>query len=301
MAASKPGTSAASNTADREIYALRVFEAPRDLVWKVWTEPHHIAKWWGPNGFTNTIQKMDVKPGGIWEFAMHGPDGTDYKNKIVYVEVVKPERIVYDHISYPAFRATALFEKLGEKTQVSMRMVFESAELREKVAKQFGAVEGLSQTLGKLGEHLAKTAVIVERTFDAPVATVWKAITDKDQMKQWFFETLDSFKAEVGFQTIVTVRHNEKVYPHVWNVVEVVPEKKLAFEWSYTNYQGNSLVTMELFEEKNKTRLRLTHDGLDTFPQDDPDFARTSFNAGWNALIGERLKEFLGKDSAAGS
>lgn len=293
MAASKPGTSAASNTSEREIYESRLLDAPRELVWKVFTEPHHISNFWGPVGFTTTTSKMDLRPGGVWEHVMHGPDGTDYQNTTVYVEVVKPERMVYDHISYPVFRTTVLFEKVGEKTQLSMRMVFESAEFRDSVAKQFGAVEGLIQTLNRLGEHLAKTAVVVERTFDAPVATVWKAITEKEQMKQWFFETLDAFKPEVGFQTVVTVRHNGKEFPHLWKVVEVVPEKKLAFAWSYTNYEGDSLVTIELFEEKNKTKLRLTHDGLDTFPQDDPDFGRASFNAGWNALIGERLKGFL--------
>ena len=81
---------------DREIAAVRVFDAPRDLVWKVWTEPEHIAQWWGPKGFTTTTHKMEVKPGGVWRFVMHGPE-RDYQNKITYLEVVKPERLVYDH------------------------------------------------------------------------------------------------------------------------------------------------------------------------------------------------------------
>jgi uncharacterized protein YndB with AHSA1/START domain len=75
----------------------REFDAPRDLVWQAWTDPKHIVHWWGPNGFTNTIHAMDVRPGGVWRFIMHGPDGTDYPNKIIYREVVKPERLVYDH------------------------------------------------------------------------------------------------------------------------------------------------------------------------------------------------------------
>ena len=81
-----------TNTADREIVSARVFDAPRELVWKAWVDPKHVAQWWGPKGFTNTIHEMDVRPGGVWRFAMHGPDGTDYKNEIVFIEVVRPER-----------------------------------------------------------------------------------------------------------------------------------------------------------------------------------------------------------------
>ena len=85
-------------TADRELTITRLLNAPIKLVWKVWTEPEHIAKWWGPTGFTNTISKMDVKPGGEWDLIMHGPDGTDFKNKSIFREVVKNERIVFEHV-----------------------------------------------------------------------------------------------------------------------------------------------------------------------------------------------------------
>src|SRR3954464_6974153 len=144
-----------NDSADREIVAVRVFDAPRELVWKLWTDPHHVAQWWGPNGFTNTIHEMDVRPGGVWRFVMHGPDGVDYQNKIVYVEVARPERLVYSHVSGPAFEMTVTFTEEGGKTRVTAHMLFESAELRDKVAKDFGAVEGLNQTLDRLGEQLA--------------------------------------------------------------------------------------------------------------------------------------------------
>lgn len=84
-----------TSTADREIGTTRIFNAPRELVGKAWADPKHVALWWGPNGFTNTISEMSVKPGGTWRFVMHGPDGTDDPNKIVFLEVVKPERLVY--------------------------------------------------------------------------------------------------------------------------------------------------------------------------------------------------------------
>jgi len=86
-----------ASTADREIVIERTVNAPRELVWQAWTEADQIRQWWGPNGFTTTIHAMDVRVGGVWRFIMHGPDGTDYPNRIVYREIVKPERLVYDH------------------------------------------------------------------------------------------------------------------------------------------------------------------------------------------------------------
>src|SRR6266545_4009257 len=139
-----------SSVSDREIVATRMFDAPRDLVYQMWTDPQHVAQWWGPNGFTNTIYEMDVRHGGVWRFVMHGPDGRDYQNKIIYVEAVRPTRLVYDHVSGPLFHVTVDFIEQGNKTEVSVRMLFESAELRNKVAEEFGAVEGLQQTLKRL-------------------------------------------------------------------------------------------------------------------------------------------------------
>lgn len=187
----KEKTLSSTSTADREITATRVFDAPRELVWKMWTDPNHIAHWWGPNGFTNTIHTMDVRPGGVWEFVMHGPNGVDYKNKIVYVEVVKPERLVYDHVSGPRFHVTVTFVEQGDKTTLTMRMLFESAALRDQVAKEFGAVEGLHQTLGHLKERLAKAGstgreFVITRVFNAPRELVWQAWTERPRLMQWF-------------------------------------------------------------------------------------------------------------------
>lgn len=178
-----------SVTAGREIATTRVFDAPRELVFDAWTNPKHIAQWWGPNGFTTTIHAMDVRPGGEWTFIMHGPDGTDYKNHIVYREVVRPERLVYDHVSGPLFRATVIFEAIGEKTRLSMQMLFETAELRNQVAEKFGAVEGLNQTLNHLEEHVAKMAAedfVITREFDAPRDLVFAAWTEEERMAQWW-------------------------------------------------------------------------------------------------------------------
>jgi uncharacterized protein YndB with AHSA1/START domain len=146
------------DTSDRELVMTRVLDAPRNLVYEAWTNPKHIAQWWGPKGFTNTIHEMEVKVGGVWRFMMHGPDGTDYPNKVVFEEVVKAERLVYTHGSDQdddpnSFHVTVTFEDQGKKTKLTMRMVLRSAAALAE-AKKFGAVEGGNQTLDRLEAYL---------------------------------------------------------------------------------------------------------------------------------------------------
>lgn len=145
-----------SNTKDRELIISRKLNAPVDLVWEVWTKPEHIANWWGPNGFTNTITKMDVTPGGEWHLVMHGPDGTDYKNKSIFKEIIPFKKIVYEHISAPKFITTINFEEQGEQTLINWHMLFESAEQFMQVVKTFKADEGLKQNIEKLIVYLEK-------------------------------------------------------------------------------------------------------------------------------------------------
>ena len=144
-----------NNTADRELLITRELNAPVALVWEAWTTPGHIANWWGPDGFTNTITKMDLRPGGEWDLVMHGPDGTDYKNKSVFREVVKYRRIVYEHITGPKFIATIEFEDRGEKTFLRWHMLFETREQFIQTVKTFKADEGLKQNVAKLEKFLA--------------------------------------------------------------------------------------------------------------------------------------------------
>ena len=146
--------SAKTNTADRELVINRLLQAPIELVWKVWTDPAHIKNWWGPNGFTNTISKMDLKPGGEWDLVMHGPDGTDYKNKSIFKEVIEHKKIVYEHITGPKFVATIEFESRGETTFLKWHMLFSTREEFLQTVKTFKADEGLRQNVEKLSEYL---------------------------------------------------------------------------------------------------------------------------------------------------
>ncbi len=136
-------------------------------------------------------------------------------------------------------------------------------------------------------------AVVVERTFKAPVTQVWQALTDVDQMRQWYFD-LKEFKPEVGFEFEFVVDHEGTSYHHLCRVTEVIPQKKIAYTWRYKDEPGDSLVTIELFGEGDKTRLKLTHTGIETFPKT-PAYARKNFESGWTAIIGSELKQFVEK------
>jgi uncharacterized protein YndB with AHSA1/START domain len=134
-------------------------------------------------------------------------------------------------------------------------------------------------------------AVVIERTFNAPVAKVWRAITDVDQMRAWYFD-LKEFTPEVGFEFEFSVEHEGMTYHHLCRITEVVPQKKIAYTWRYKGEPGDSLVTFELFAEDDNTRVKLTHTGIATFPKT-PAYARKNFESGWTAIIGTELKQFV--------
>ncbi len=151
----------AGSTADREIIITRLLDAPRAIVFKAWAEPSQVARWWGPTGFTNTVTEMDVQPGGVWRLVMHGPDGVDYPNKMIYKEVVQAERLVFlhgDDVDGDAgeFHVTVTFDDEGGKTRLTMRSLFKSAAERDKVVKEFHAIEGGNQTLDRLAQFLTQ-------------------------------------------------------------------------------------------------------------------------------------------------
>lgn len=134
-------------------------------------------------------------------------------------------------------------------------------------------------------------AVIIERTFNAPVTKVWKALTDVDEMRQWYFD-LKEFKPEVGFEFEFVVEHEGRTYHHLCRITEVILQKKIAYTWRYKGEAGDSLVIFELLAEGDKTRLKLTHTGLDTFPKT-PAYARENFEKGWTQIIGTELRQFV--------
>jgi uncharacterized protein YndB with AHSA1/START domain len=144
----------------RAIIGTRLYDAPRELVWTAWTDPKHLAQWWGPNGFTTTTSKFEFKPGGIWRFVMRGPDGREYQNRVIFDEIVKPERIVYRHdgaeegVEPVTFTQTVTFENAGGKTLLTWKGVFPTAADRNHIIREYGADKGLTQTMARLADYV---------------------------------------------------------------------------------------------------------------------------------------------------
>jgi uncharacterized protein YndB with AHSA1/START domain len=184
--------------ADNEIVTTRLLKAPRELVFRAFTDPAQVGLWWGPAGFTITTHEMRVAPGGRWRFMMHGPDGVDYPNRIDYREVVEPERLVYDlsdddETKPTSFHIIVSFEAQGEHTLLTMRAIFENAAVRNRVVTEANAIEGGIQTVDRLEAHLAvlqgtsgERDFFITRVFDAPRTLVWKAWTEAGQIARWW-------------------------------------------------------------------------------------------------------------------
>jgi uncharacterized protein YndB with AHSA1/START domain len=154
------GASAQSTTTDREIVITRVIDAPRELVFEAFTEVRHLSKWWGPKGFTTTTKSFEFRVGGEWSFVMHGPDGTDYQEWIVWTRIVPPEEIAMLHGEYRddpnAFESILTFGPDGAATRLEMRTVFPTRELRDEAVEKYHAIEGGQQTLSNLAAYVTE-------------------------------------------------------------------------------------------------------------------------------------------------
>ena len=151
----------ATTATNREMVTTRLLKAPRELVWEVWTDPKHVAAWWGPNGFTTTIMKMDARTGGEWRFIMHGPDGTDFPNFVKFIEMVRPSKLVYKHSTDKEdepgqFVTTVTFETQGNNTLVTLKAVFDSPEDLARVIREHHADSGAVEHLSRLEAYLEK-------------------------------------------------------------------------------------------------------------------------------------------------
>ncbi len=315
--------------ADNEIVITRVFDAPRELVWEAMTNPKHVVNWWGPTGFSTTIETMDVRPGGVWKHVMQGPDGAKYPNKSIFKELVKPEKIVYSHGggredgSGPGanFTATWTFEEVAPgKTRITARMVFPTAEARNIVVKEYGAIEGGKQTLGRLAEYLPTMTVgekefVITRTFAAPRDLVWKAWTERDRLLQWFGpKGLTISTATVDFRPGGVFHYGMKSPDGkmIWGKFvyrEIVAPEKIVFISSFSDEKGGltrhpmsagwpleMLSTTTFAEHDGKTLLTIrwtpdnaTEEELKSFIA-----AKPGMSQGWSGTF-EQLTEYLAK------
>ena len=160
MSATDRGAPAQPASADRQIVISRVITAPRELVFEAFTEVRHLSQWWGPEGFTTTTRSFEFRAGGVWDFVMHGPDGTDYQEWISWTEIVPKERIAMLHGEFRGdpntFESVLTFAPEGAATRIEMRTVFPTRELRDDAVEKYHAIEGGQQTLNNLAAYVTE-------------------------------------------------------------------------------------------------------------------------------------------------
>ena len=320
----KPHATTVQSASEREIVLARTFDAPRELVWDLWTRPEHIARWWGPKGFTTQIEEFDLRPGGRFKHVMRGPDGSSYPNLSVFREIVALERIVYTHGGGREggrgahFETTWSFEALGpRRTRVTGRMVFPTAEDRAFVIREYGAIEGGRQHLARLAEHVARSAsggdeIVLVRDFAAPRELVWEAWTDVEHLRRWWGPkgfTVESAALDLrpggSFHYLMRAGGEEMWGKFVFR--EVQPPERLSWVNSFSDPQGATarhaaheawplemLVELTFLENDGVTTLTLRSSPLDASPSERKVFrdGHDSMRGGWGGTF-EQLDEHL--------
>ncbi len=297
----KTQTKPAGDFLGQEFIITREFEARRELVWRAWTDPKHLAEWWGPRGFTNPVCDWDVQLGKAIHVVMRAPDGARYPMGGEFREVHPPERLLFTTGALNE-EGNLIFEFLHElifterKNRTLLTLKSRVSKTTPEAGKYIGGFEaGMSQSLEKLAEQLAAytAPLVVERTFAAPVDLVWKALTTAEDLRRWYIDPED-FQPRAGFEFQFTIQREGRTSRYYCQVTKAVARKKLAYTMRFDDHTEESLVTFELFPEGDRTRLRLTHEGLDKFPPL-PRFARENFLQGWTQIINQ-LKNHLESD-----
>jgi uncharacterized protein YndB with AHSA1/START domain len=225
-----------------------MFDAPRDLVFEAWTHPNHLSNWWGPTGFSISTRAFDFRPGGVWRLVMHGPDGRDFQNHITFDEIAAPERIAFHHNAEGSEQVHhwtfVTFEDVGGKTKLTMRLLFSSVEEKERVVREYGAAEGLNQTIGRLADYVAdwgkggglEKPITLTRLFQAPRALVFEAFTNPKHLAEWwgpkgFVNPVCEIDARPGGAILIHMKMEgtEFSHPMTGTVHEVVPNERFVF------------------------------------------------------------------------
>lgn len=269
----------------RELVATRELTAPRELVFNLWSKPEHLTKWWGPEGFRTTTHELEFRDGGTWRFTMHGPDGTDYENVIQYQTVRPHDLIEYHHggeTDIVNFHVIVKFEELGPNTtQLQFRMVFPSADEKQRTISEFGADEGLRGTICRLDVLLLEeqfaanpfelrlalpcsTDILMKRAFRAPKSLVYAAFTKSEMLKQWWGPhdiTVPEYSVDLrvgGSWTAVCARNESEQYRFRGEFLEIVPEETLVQTFEFEGFPGHvSKETMSFEEQDGLTVLTM--------------------------------------------
>ena len=312
---------AAKNNSN-EITINRIYDAPVKAVWDAWTDPQQTAKWWGPRGFTITTHSKDLRPGGTWHYTMHGPDGTDWINKTKYFEGEKYARLVYDHggndEQAPLFRVTVTFNEIKNKTHMEMTMAVyapNSAQEMKKFIKQAGG----NSTWDRLAEYLVKESsgkekFVINRTFEAPITTMYEMWTNPKLIAKWLPPTsmeMTFLKADIkpGGSSLYFMNNSDiKMYGRA-SYLEIQKPNHITYTQQFCTEKGEisrhplaptwpetMLTTVELIEESpDQTRVTVTwevhghatREELETFIKE-----RGGMTQGWTGSF-DKLEELL--------
>lgn len=312
----------ATKNKSNELKITRIYDAPVQTVWDAWTDSKQVEKWWGPRGFTLTTHSKDLRPGGIWHYTMHGPDGTDYPNKTFYHEVEKCSRLVYDHGGYddrpPLFRMTAIFSETAGKTKLEMTMTLATPEAAEEIRK-FIKQAGGDSTWDRLDEFLEKEATgkerfTINRSFDAPLATVFEMWSNPEHLSKWLAPTgmdMKFLRSEIkpGSTTFYMMSNAQmKMYGHI-QYREITPPNRLVYTQEFCDenekisrhphapiWPQTMLTTVTLAEEgSHRTRVTLKWEVVGNYtPAELEEFirARAGMTQGWTGSF-DKLEDYL--------
>lgn len=313
----------AKKNKSNEIRITRIYDAPVKAVWDAWTDPKQVAQWWGPRGFTLTTHSKDLRVGGTWNYTMHGPDGVDYPNKTLYHEVEKYSRLVYDHGANdeqgPLFRVTVQFTDLNGKTKMDMSMALPTPEAADETKKFIKKANGNS-TWDRLAEYLSKESsgkdqFVINRSFDAPIETLFEMWTNPKHFSQWLAPTgftMNFLRAEIKpggssfykmtdggkIQMYGRAQYREIVRPHrivytqqFCDEHENISRHPMAPTWPET-----MLTTVTLTEEgPDQTRVTITWEAFGkTTSEELATFikSKSGMNQGWSGSF-DKLEAYL--------
>ena len=306
-----------------EILLTRIYEAPVKTVWDAYTDPVQAAKWWGPRGFTITTHSKDFRVNGIWHYTMHGPDGTDYINKTVYLEIEKNKKLVYDHggndEQAPLFRVTVTFEEVKNGTKMDMIMALptpEAAEQTRKFIKQAGG----NATWDRLAEYLDETlrhqdSFVINRSFKAPIETMFDMWTNPEHFAKWLAPTgfnMKFLRADVkeGHSSFYVMENTEGI--KMYGTAEYLKIQKpnlIVYKQSFRDEKENlsrhifdpnwpaTMLTMVTFNEEENNQTRVTiHWSLEksATPAERETFikGRPGMTQGWTGSL-DKLEDYL--------
>lgn len=308
-------------TADREIVITRLLNAPRELVFDLWTDPNHLGRWWGPRGFSVTTQELKATPGGRWKFTMLGPDGSSYEGTLLFSEVIRPQRLRFDHQLCES-DVTVTFEPEGEKTRLTMHMVFASPEQRDEKAKM-GVTEGGNQTFDRLEEELAflepgQHPFEITRTFEASRELVFQIWTQPEHLRHWWGPKgckIEVYRLDLQpggiFHYSMQMPDGGKMWAK-FIYREIQPPKRLVFLNCFANAEAETIpvpfsdtwpretLSVITFEENGKgTSVRIRTAPLNATAVEKQTFVdgHASMTNGWGGTL-DQLGEYLNSPRA---